>query len=255
MRSLSIAAAAAGLLAGAAALAQPAVPLNEPWSTDGALAADDAVDEAEQRYDDHVVRLPDSGRFRVSVDAADFDPMVQVIGPDGGDPVAEDDDGGEGLNARLSFAPAEAGAYTIRVLGYSEEAAGPYRLEVAALPPLPPPAIVQPSTTQNMVWRGWMGALEPTDFEIDGAHADDFAVTLRAGEEALIRLDSDAFDPVLKLYEEGAREGEPLAEDDDSGGDLDSLLVFTPERTGRYVVRVTSFEGGEGGPYRLRIGQ
>ncbi|MEI8257402.1 MAG: hypothetical protein WCJ30_17140, partial [Deltaproteobacteria bacterium] len=35
-----------------------------------------------------------------------------------------------------------------------------------------------------------------------------------------------------------------VAQDDDSGGGTDSLLIFTPVRGGQYTIRVTSYGGG-----------
>jgi hypothetical protein len=56
------------------------------------------------------------------------DPLVVLLGAAGGE-VARDDDGGEGLNSRLSFTPGKTGEFHISAGGYAA-ASGSYRLTV-----------------------------------------------------------------------------------------------------------------------------
>ena len=56
------------------------------------------------------------------------DPLVTLLGATGGD-IAEDDDGGEGLNARLIYVPDKGGTFLIGVSGYAASA-GTYTLTV-----------------------------------------------------------------------------------------------------------------------------
>ena len=44
-----------------------------------------------------------------------------------------------------------------------------------------------------------------------------------------------------------------LQEDDDGLSDLNSLITFTPETDGTYVVRVRSYGAGEVGDYVLTV--
>lgn len=255
MRGIGISAAAVALAVAGPAMGQPAVSLNQPLVVEGSLGADDLREEEDRRpYDDVPIRLPDAGRFRVSLTSLDFDTVVQIRREGEEEVLAEDDDGGDEFNSLLSFSPGAGGTYVVRVLGFSEEAAGEYRLAVEALPPLPPATVARPNSVETMRWQVWEGTLDEADAELDGSRVDDYAITMRAGEEVLIRLDSDDFDPVLNVLSETGREGDPIASDDDGGGGLNSFLVFTPEETGRYIVRVRAYETG-GGAYRLRVGR
>jgi hypothetical protein len=74
-------------------------------------------------------------------------------------------------------------------------------------------------------------------------------VELAVGEILQFDLISDAFDPVMILVGPGI---DGFLEDDDSGGDLNSQLIFTPLVAGTYRVFVTSFGDGVG-DYTLRI--
>jgi hypothetical protein len=253
-------------LAGAPAAAQ------EPQRITGALEDGDAqlplptepVTEAEgqtpsptqaHRYDDHQIRLEAGRRYRISLNSEEFDPVARLYRAGQEDPVAENDDSGESLNSRISFAPTESGDYRFRVTGYSAEARGPYSVEVAMLAPLPEP-ITRFQRTEATIWRSYLGEIgadDPQDEE--GKRFDDYRISFAAGQSRLIWVDSAAFDSMVQIYRIDAREGAALAMDDDNGGGLNALLTFTAEEAGDYVVRVTSFDGEQTGPYRLRVSE
>lgn len=245
------------ILAGALAAplaAQTAEPL---LRTDNRIAADAPRDAAERTYRDETVTLQQGRRYRISAQSDAFDTILQVRRQGSEDALAENDDVDGTLNSRLSFTPSASGAYVLRVLGYGENAAGAYRLTVEELPPLPAPRRASPAATTSYTVAHYDGALGPDDPEENGARLDDFLFTFEAGRETLIGVDAvdESFDPVVHVYAAGATDGEPIASDDDGGSGLNSLLVFTPEQSGDYVVRVTSFGSGGAGAYRLRIGR
>jgi serine protease Do len=73
-----------------------------------------------------------------------------------------------------------------------------------------------------------------------------------AGATYTIDLESYDFDAYLRLEDPS---GKQLAEDDDSGGKLNSRIVFTPETDGIYRLIVTTCDPGQAGGYRLLIHQ
>ena len=249
----SLAAAAASLAAGQAS-AQPRVSGERPFAAEGRLDASDPQDSDERRHDEHRVRLEAGTRYRISVNSEDFDPMVEIRGAGGGDALAQDDDGGDGLNSRLAFTPEASGIYLVRVLGFSTTSEGGYALRIEVPPPLPAPQTVT-ATFETTSWTVLHGTLVDSDPEGEWGRFDDYLVTLDAGEEVLLRVDSTDFDTMVHVLAADGREGDPLLTDDDSGGGYNALLVFTPEAAGDYIVRVTSYSAAGGGPYRLRIGR
>jgi hypothetical protein len=76
-----------------------------------------------------------------------------------------------------------------------------------------------------------------------------FQVQLQPPKTYVITLDSDDFDPYLRVE---SPTGQPLAEDDDSGGDLNAKIVFRPQQPGLYRIIATSFDGFTGG-FRLKV--
>lgn len=77
----------------------------------------------------HTLTL-DAGESRQIDVRGEIDSMVFVYGP-GGATVAQDDDGGEGLNPRLRFTSSTAGDYIVEVTTYGERVTGPYTLTIS----------------------------------------------------------------------------------------------------------------------------
>src|SRR5262245_54109869 len=83
-----------------------------------------------------------------------------------------------------------------------------------------------------------------------GCYHDLHKVWLEAGRRYTIDLSSPQFDAYLYLLD-GYRN--VLARDDDSGGNLNARIVFTPPASGWYEVMATTFHRGATGSYYLRI--
>ena len=84
----------------------------------------------------------------------------------------------------------------------------------------------------------------------DGSYINAYSFVGQSGDEVDIRLSSRDFDAYLLLL--NAR-GEPLAEDDDSGGGTDARISFTLPRNDTYVILSNSFAAGEVGDYTLTL--
>lgn len=253
---------ATGLLVAAAALTVPAIASAQsagggaaPQTIAGTLTAASPRDG--RPYGNHVVTLNAGTRYRITAVSTDFDTVLQVLPGSGtGDTLAENDDA-DGQNAGLTFVPPTTGRYTLRVLGFDGTAAGRYALNVAALPPLPAPTRPTPIRTGTMTINTYHGEIAATDPQVDGKPYDEYLIRLEGGRDALISVDNDTagFDTILQIFTVNGRGGEPLASDDDSGGDMNPRLTFRPETTGDYVVRVIAFDAAGRGGYTLQVAQ
>jgi hypothetical protein len=137
-----------------------------------------------------------------------------------------------------------------------------------------PMAINPPVNTRPPVFRGPVavgpGGLvfneqltntDPRDGIMQLAPCKVFAINMTAGKTYTIRHDDTnnnnfnnknnflRFDPFLRLEDSNFVE---LARDDDSGGNLNALLIFRPLQTGVYRVIATSL-GGMTGSFSLKI--
>lgn len=232
----------------AAGLAQP-LWAQAVQQVDGTLARSDSSEADGRLYDDHRVRLDAGTRYRISVGSSDFDTLIRVYGPDGGAPLAQDDDGGEDSNSSLVFLPGESGEYRLRVTGFNSDSLGAYSGSVRALSPLKPP-VTRPSGSGSMNVDVFTGTLEE---DADGEPGvADFLVRIDPGQTIWAGARSADFDTVLNVYRAGEADGQPIASNDDAGG-TDSLLQFTPDDGGEYILRVTSFSGGSGGAFTLQV--
>jgi hypothetical protein len=253
MIGISLAAVAA-FLASPAALAQPTD--GDHWAAQGRLEDSDAQEAEGYRYDDHRLRLEAGRRYRISASSDDFDTLIRLYRAGETDPVAENDDY-DGLNSRINFTPDQTGDYMLRVLSFSPEGRGAYTAEAEALPPLPPP-VSTPGSSVNAsgTWSLWQGQLAESDPELEGRYYDDYLIHVDAGQRRYISLESPEFDTYVQILPvSGREEGTLIDGDDDAGTGFNSLLGFAPDEPGDYIVRVTSYEPGEGGHYWLWVSQ
>src|SRR5437660_1332783 len=73
-----------------------------------------------------------------------------------------------------------------------------------------------------------------------------------AGRTYQIDLKSRAFDAFLRLENPA---GTQVAQDDDSGGNLNARIVHKAEKSGKYQIVATSLGGGNTGEFTLTIRQ
>jgi hypothetical protein len=99
---------------------------------------------------------------------------------------------------------------------------------------------------QELLWSA-DGRIDEADRQDQDQHRfEEHRVRLEAGQRYRLSASSEDFDTVLVLFAAGG--GEPLAENDDSGGALNSRINYTAASTGEYVLRVRTFSpDGRGG--------
>ncbi len=253
--------------AGLAALPPLPPAQTVPWQGSGRIETSDPTNsvpvpsEAEGpaepvtvHYDEHVLRLEAGQRYIIRVNSAAFDPVARLYRDGEISPVAENDDGDEGLNSRISFRPETAGIYVLRVAPLAADGTGAYTASAEPAPPLPAP-LTAFTRQQIMVWKVYTGALTNNDGEsTGGTRVDDYLVRFEAGQERFIALDAPDFDAVVQVLAADRRDtDETLASNDDGGNSLDSMLRFKAETAGDYIVRVTALGNSGRGSYTLRV--
>jgi hypothetical protein len=77
-----------------------------------------------------------------------------------------------------------------------------------------------------------------------------YKVALQANTGYVISMNSRDFDSFLRLEDPA---GKQVAEDDDSGGDLNSRIFYTPTQSGTFRVIATTFIEGETGSFQLTV--
>jgi hypothetical protein len=153
----------------------------------------------------------------------DFDPRLEINDSEG-NALASDDDGGDGLNARLFFTAPASDTYQVSVTSYEGTPDGDFSLTVAS---------------GNDSDFGY-------DTSLELSSSDDKTLSFAGVAGDVINLYAETStdeDSVLTLYDPS---GEQVVTDDDSGIDRNPFIRrFTLPETGQYAVLLTAF-GDEG---------
>ena len=198
-----------------------------------------------QRFQQFRLNLAAGQRISIRAESDDFDTVATIGNETFGmfEELGRNDDGpGMGLNSLLNFTAPKAGTYAIRVMSISE-ATGRFSLDVQESEPLAEP-------TAFVVGESVDGRLnDKTAVGLGNVQADRYALQAEEGKAYEISVESNDFDSYLAVYD---AEGNEVASDDDSGGDLNASTVFVPSVAGTYVVEARGLSNAEGS-YRLSI--
>lgn len=175
--------------------------------------------------------------------AALADPYLSIHGP-GGEELAADDDGGEGLNSWLEFQAGAAGPYYIAVRSFGDGSEGGYALGITGGEIGASPDAAEYVQANGEGRSSVIGAADDVDwFAVDLVEARPYRFYLESAEPDALA------DPVLTIYDE---EGKPVAMDDDGGAGANAYLSFASPRGGRFFAAVSGYEGATG-RYSLRV--
>ena len=256
---LACASALALVMAASPSIAQEAPMLTVGQTVDGVLEDGDASgqvsdwSEEVQFYDDYLLQAEAGRRFEIGVTSEAFDSYVSVYrdGEEASAPLASDDDSGGYPHALLRFAPDADGTYRVRVRGFSAEAEGAYQLSLTEREPAPvepTPARIDP---RGEVEGDLTGGEDP-ELAYDELY-DVYVFRAEADERVQIRLNAEAFDPMLYVGRGSGSAFEELASNDDGDDGLNSRILFTAPETGDYVIRAAALSSNGEGAYVLSL--
>lgn len=231
-------------------LAQADSTINVGTSTQGELASGDAVTDG--RFVDSYSFAGVAGdRVRVSMRSTEIDTLVRVTGPDGF-AVSNDDSPGRGTNSMIVVTIGTAGTYQVHATSYAPQEAGAYTLVVDHWSAESPQAQTTTAVAEPALADGAnTGELTSDDRTLQsGENFDAYVYQGRAGERLSLSLRTDEFDPYLMVRGPGVTEDN----DDVSEHDLNSGIDLTLPEDGLYRVIVTSYQPGERGRYTLTAG-
>jgi hypothetical protein len=192
--------------------------------------------------------------------SSDFDPYLQITGPDGFSAFNDDDaDQSGSRDSRLIVTLPADGTYQVSATSYQSGESGRYRLSVAdGAGYRPPPSSsstsghASGSSAQETLRIGdtVSGALRAGDATLTtGEYVDTYTFQGRRGQRVAAELTSSAFDAYVLLT---TPSGEHIENDDGTDG-TNSRLDTALREDGEYRVSVTSFAPGETGSYRFSV--
>jgi len=175
----------------------------------------------------------------ITVTSKDFDAFATVGRMVNGifDPLAFDDDGGGGTNARLVYKVPERGTYVVIAQSFERDGAGSFTIvleEVTVPKPRPPRPIAFDDTVEDVL-------TEEDAYDEYERRFHTWRFTGQEGDGVIVEMRSRELDSYLILGRmRGEYRFESLAEDDDGGRDLDARLRLTLPETGEYIIRATA---------------
>jgi len=179
-----------------------------------------------------VFSLPDRRRVQFDASSRDIDPLLSL---QGADITLSDDDGGGGVNARLSQV-LDPGEYNISVRSVNGRG-GIFQIATGTAP-----APDGPTRPALAIGRETSGQLSP------GLRNLYTLEIPRKGRYTIAMTGSNGLDGMVTLM----RDGQEVASQDDSDTSLDPLLEVELD-AGHYVLMAHSFDPAATGAYRLLV--
>jgi hypothetical protein len=267
MKKFYLALAAVALTAGSAAAQRPITPGEVAR---GNLGPGDPQSRNDAYYEEWLFAGRRGETVIVNMESSAFDSYLYLGTLRRGNfqEIARDDDGGNGLSARLEVRLPEDGEYVIRASSLHERT-GPYTLTLSGGRPTSAGGWYEPQPADPVYGGDYdsrdggpleagervRGRLSSSDSKLDnGAPFHLYTYRARRGERLTLTLRSQDFDAYLVIGTSGGRHGigSVLARDDDGAGGRDSRLDVTLPTDAEYVIRVNSLMP-ESGEYTLEV--
>ncbi|PZQ47772.1 MAG: hypothetical protein DI556_16285 [Rhodovulum sulfidophilum] len=180
---------------------------------------------------------------------ADTYARLMTSSPGVGTIVAQDDDGGVGLNSRIVYTPTASGTYYLQAGEFGDNGTGTYRVFAHA--------DEYRDTVEGTGAAGLIdtGATRAASLQVAGDH-DIWSTTLISGltytigERGSPSGGGTLPDAYLRVLSAANTQ---LAADDDSGVGLDSQVTYTATSTGTHYLEAGSFGDAYAGSYTLNI--
>jgi hypothetical protein len=222
-----------------------AQPIEIGGTVEGSLAESDGKGVGNTTADTYRFSGREGQRIRIDMSSGVFDTYVELFDANRSS-LAQDDDGADGTNSRLTFTLPATGDYFVEARAFSE-ATGAYSLSVSEVEPDKAPETL----AFGSPIQGEIGETDSRDGDDRGFDA--FAFRGVAGQRVQAIMRSGDFDTFVQIGRAGA-EFEALASDDDGLGEgTDSRLSYTLPESGDYVLRALPLVSEGKGLYALEL--
>jgi hypothetical protein len=199
----------------------------------------------------HQVSMSPGRTYIIDLESDDFDSYLRIL-DSAGKQLAEDDDSGEGFNARIRFAPPKDDKYQVVATRFGSTGQGNYVLKIRILQEGNQSSGKASSGKASKISEKELrfeGTLAKDSPEVMGKPAQIHRVIMSPDKAYIVDMESTDFDAYLRILDSA---GKQLAKDDDSGGNHNARIRFTPPREDNYQVVATRF-GLDEGNYLLKI--
>lgn len=182
---------------------------------------------------------------QIDVMSSDFDAFA-ILQDAAGNELTRDDDGGDGLDARITYTLPNSGTYRVVANTYRADRFGSYRIRLTGL--------AASSARSGMAVRRnarVTGRLTSTDPRMaDNSVFHYYLYNGRAGETITVDVMSREFDAYAIIQD---ATGNELSRDDDSGEGTNARVTFRLPTAGQYRIVVNTYTAGSYGTYTLWV--
>jgi competence protein ComGC len=191
---------------------------------------------------------------QIDVVSTDFDAYA-ILHDGAGTKLADNDDGGGGTNARITFTLPTSGSYRILANSLAKGRYGRYTVHLRSLGVATANATgggLLPGTVgQIMRGQTMSGQLSPNDPRLsDSSVFQAWTFVGTAGETIVVEVVSSEFDAYALIQDSN---GSKLAADDDSGGGTNARITFTLPYSGAYRLIANTYRQGSYGAFSLTV--
>ncbi|MEB3210138.1 MAG: trypsin-like peptidase domain-containing protein [Leptolyngbyaceae bacterium] len=218
-------------------------PNNSPLR--GTLDSSSNVLESDNSYFDvYTFNVQQGQNITIDMMSSELDAYLILLDPNGQD-IAQDDDGGNGTNARLVVTAPVSGEYTVLANSYAVGEVGDYQLQVSAG--------TTTATTGSGILLQEEGVLGQGSrvLESDGSLYQVHDFFGEAGQQVTVVLESNEFDTYLILV--GPNEQVIEQNDDVSPNNLNSAITVTLPVSGMYQAIANAYDSTGRGRYSIRV--
>jgi hypothetical protein len=216
----------------------PSILWLKPGNNPGVLTHSDPFDKIRTQSHRKVyqVSMSAGNTYIFDMTSAQFDTYLRLEDMFG-KVVKVDDDSGQGLNARIVFPAKFSGTYRLVATSFAADKTGSFVIKMGVLA----------SPVSGETISGALTFADPADM---GRRFDTHVRFLQAGKKYVIRMNSPAFDTLLRLKNPA---GTVVAVNDDGGVGLNAQITYVPPVSGMYRIIATSYSPGATGHYTVTV--
>jgi hypothetical protein len=217
----------------------------KPVDINAELDANDANDpklnKPAKRY---TIKLQKDKTYIIDLVSKDFDAYLRLLNKKG-DELAEDDDGGGDLDSRIIYSAKKTEDHEIVVTTFDGQV-GKFSLKVREF-------ILKGEAKARSIGKDGFtitANIAQGDVSPIGKLGRIYSIQVKAGETYTIDLESPTIDSYLYLFDGKSK---LLAQDDDSGGDVNSRITYRATADGVLHLLASSLDGTETGEFTLKV--
>ena len=191
---------------------------------------------------DFFILVPNNTGRLVMETSGEIDTYMEFYDADTKRLIAENDDGGQGNNAKIIYNFEAGKRYIAKVRGYNSEITGNYAFR-AYIIPLREGASSWESPIQYQLGSNRNAAAVTVNRVLVEDDEEFFLIVNNRNSSITMETTGDT-DTIIEFYDADTKE--LLAEDDDSGQDNNAELTYIIDARKRYIVKVRSYGGSPG---------